>query len=198
VDADSAMMLLPGERAGVRFSLPIDTARARARVVVRDPAGAALPFGIVREDAGTVRLDVTAPRFEVMVGDASGRFRVATGEDLGGIAGSVAAEGRPTVVEIIPEAGTRGARRTVRPGSDGTFLVGGLAPGSYHLRAWIDDDADGTWDAGSIAPYDPPEPMGWLTTSVRVRARWDTDLGAVTVENGTAVAAGLADERIQE
>jgi hypothetical protein len=48
----------------------------------------------------------------------------------------------------------------------------------------LDRDGDGAWDGGRLAPYAPPEPLRWLPEPVRVRARWETEVEPVRIEDG--------------
>ena len=199
--ADSALVLRPGERPGVRFTLPLTTDEARARIAVRDPAGAALPYTLENTDAVTLRLLVEAPRFSVAVavGDTTRTRRfVQPGPDaLGAVLGRVEGLDGTVVLEAIPDGPVVRGRPSfiARTGPDGTFSFPTLPPGPYRLRLFADRDGDGAWDGGTLAPYAPPEPLAWLRSTFRVRPRWDTDLGTLRLAAGEAVADGLEEGR---
>jgi len=188
VAADSTYLLVPGEQPGVRFSRAVDTLAARGRLAVRDASGATAAFRVSRADASSVQLEIGAVEYVVTVGSAERHYRAATSDDLGAIVGRVAGAGADGIVEVVAEGAGRRVRRTVRTDVAGAFAHRGLPPGAYRLRVMIDRDGDATWDGGRLAPYASPEPMGWLPGTVRVRARWDTDLGAITLGGGTASA----------
>ncbi len=58
----------------------------------------------------------------------------------------------------------------------------------------MDSDGDGAWDGGRLVPYVLPEAVGWLPDPVRVRARWETDLGTMRIEAGFVSAEGAEPE----
>lgn len=77
------------------------------------------------------------------------------------------------VVEIIPvQAAVPIERRTATADTVGTFLFEGLPDGSYRFRAFLDRNGNGTWDAGSLIPYQAPEPIAWSLTPLETRPRW--------------------------
>jgi len=85
------------------------------------------------------------------------------------------AEG-PVIVEVFDRASSGGP---IARGSSETasVLIDGLPGGlSARLRAWVDLDGNGRWDPGSLSPYQPSEPIGWIESDEPVRARWDTVL----------------------
>jgi hypothetical protein len=186
--------LLPDERAGVRFSRPIAPAAAAARVAVVDEAGSTVPFSLEVETGTTLVVETNARAFRVQVDDTTSarRFRVASADELGGIAGRVVDNhGGIAVIDVSLEGGVRRLERTVRADADGAFALSGLPAGSYRVRVHIDMDGGARWDGGSLFPYVAPEPVGWLPGPVRVRARWVTDLGNVRLDGGIAMADGI-------
>lgn len=182
VSADSAQTLRPDERAGVRFTLPLDSAAVRARVRVRNPAGAVVPYVLIPDADGlTYRLRLPLRAFTVAVQDGDStrarRFATPAPDALGGIVGRVGADG-PVLVEAYPEGGSPFVARVE---ASGAFVLQNLPPGAYRLRVVLDRNGNGRWDGGRLAPYAPPEPLRWLPEPVRVRARWDQDVGTVEV-----------------
>ena len=178
--ADSAV-LGRGVRPGVRFTSPpgavLDAVEVRSN-------GGALDVPFVTRDGVTFVPDSTARlpgRFTLTapVGDstASQRFVLPDARDLGAIVGRVEADG-PVRVEVRPEAG---APVVVTADADGAFVADGLLPGPYTLRIWADRDGDGRWSGGQLTPFEPPEPLVFLSQPVQVRARWETEIAPVTL-----------------
>lgn len=59
----------------------------------------------------------------------------------------------------------------------GSFRVRGLPDGlRVTLRAFLDVNENGTWDAGTPVPFEPPEPVTWMISTESIRARWETAL----------------------
>jgi hypothetical protein len=191
--ADSVFLLQPDARPGVRFSQPLDSLALRARVAVRGPEGP-LPFAVETDDGVSYRLRLDgAPRsFRVEVaGPASGvqgpdtvfvrRYARPGPDALGAILGRAGApEGGTVLVEAHPASGLP---FTTTAGPDGAFALRDFPSGDYRLRLVLDRDGDGAWDGGRLAPYVPPEPLRWLTAPVRVRARWETEVEPVRMED---------------
>ncbi|MFO7768677.1 MAG: Ig-like domain-containing protein, partial [bacterium] len=76
----------------------------------------------------------------------------------------------PARYRLVLEGSTPGApRRTlmVREGP-GRFQSPELPVGEYILWGWHDADGDGTWDAGSVDPFEPSEVMNAITDSLYV------------------------------
>lgn len=83
----------------------------------------------------------------------------------------------PLIVEAYPvDVSVTVPTYTVTADSSGTFIFPGLPAGTYRVRAFADEDRNGSWSPGSIVPYLPPEGVAWHTEPVRVRSRWETAL----------------------
>ncbi|MEM1117293.1 MAG: Ig-like domain-containing protein [Bacteroidota bacterium] len=174
-EADSVVMLAPGQRPALRFAAPPADLAAR----VTSPAGAVFDT----DDGVTyrLRLDGLSEVFELAVRDGDSTFmrRVEQlGDDqTGGLVGTVEADSGAVFVEVRPEV--EGDAVTASVGADGTFAVSGLAPGIYLVRVVGDRNGNGRWDGGALVPYAPPEPLRILPEAVTVRARWDTEIDPV-------------------
>jgi hypothetical protein len=198
----SALALAPGQSAAVTFNrpLPDDSAATRRLLSARDTTtGSALRYRLGTRDGTTYRLRFAPPLDSGQVArlrvDAR-RLRPPTDttyirlvrrlspEALGAVSGAVqvasdssAADttGAPVRVELYAAERTRGAPlRTARPDSSGRFVFKNLPEASYRFRAFLDRDADSTWDAGQLAPYRPAEPLAWSRSLVEARPRWET------------------------
>ncbi|MFN3597402.1 MAG: Ig-like domain-containing protein [Rubricoccaceae bacterium] len=182
---DSVAVLRPDAAPGVRFERP-PGAPLLARAVLAGPDGAPLEAPPRTPDGVTFFFDVPPTpgraftlRVPVPGTDsvAAQRFTYPAADALGSLTGTVPdAAGRPVIVEAYPDAGL--PYRT-RVGPDGRFRLDTLPPGAYRLRLFADLDGDGTWSGGSLVPYAPPEPLRFAEEPVRVRARWETDAGAL-------------------
>jgi hypothetical protein len=152
--------LAPGQVArlrvdGRRFDLPADTVYTRLLRRLPDEA-----LGAV---SGVVRIVREQAASDTSAADTSGTSPVfvelyAAGEAAEGAAGEA----------------VQAPLRTTRAGSDGRFLFENLPEANYRFRAFLDRDADGQWDLGSLAPYRPPEPLAWSRRPVESRPRWET------------------------
>ncbi len=182
--------LLPSERPTIRFDSPVTTDEIRARVSVTDSSGTGLEFTSTTSNGVAHVLTVPAASngipFSVNVATGiadstdTANFVYLTSRQLGGIAGSIVGQQRPIRVEAF-----RGADRTATVSSavepDGRFGIQMLPEGSYRLRIFADDNRNNIWDGGNLIPFVPAEPITWPSDSLRVRARWDTDVDTLRV-----------------
>lgn len=187
-------------RPALRFSRPVDTSRLADQTAVLDSAGgviqgrwtttdgtryrfeptrsAALAGRIVlRLDDGfpgrdTERTDTLTYLPNSIYGRLSGRIDSAE-------AGPVRLRIRSSTGENEPGVGSFDTR--VSTDSTGAFAFERVPEGTYRLRYFRDLVPDATWNGGTLRPYQPPEPVGW-TDSVRVRARWDTELEGIRLD----------------
>ena len=180
---DSVTVLRPGAVPAVRFSSPPADPAARLALTA---SGGPVPVAFASADGVTLRpvlADSAAlpPRFTLSVATpdttVQRRYAVAGERETGALVGRVTADG-PARVEARPASGDP---VTVRVGADGAYTVGGLLPGPYTLRVWVDRDGDGRWSGGAVAPYVAPEPLRLVTEPVQVRARWETEVPPITL-----------------
>ena len=173
--------LRPGERAGVRFSRPLPDSLLEGLVVAVAPDSTETPLVLTPLDGtaytfpieDSLRVRVHAERLGE-AGPAERPFTRLGARELGGIAGTVAA---PDALRVVVEArGAGGFLARTQPDGGGHFLLPGLAPGAYQIRAFEDANGDGRWNAAHLAPYRPAERVRWAAEPVTVRARWDNEL----------------------
>ncbi|HYE95676.1 MAG TPA: Ig-like domain-containing protein [Rubricoccaceae bacterium] len=182
--ADTVVMLRPDEAPAVRFSEPPPGLASFVYVAVTDSTR--LPYTPETDDGVTYRLRLTErpPRFTVTVrlpdSTFTRRFAYPRPDDLGAILGTVqGSPGGPVLVEAHPESGDP---FTARMDERGGFALRDLPPGTYRLRLVLDRNGNGRWDGGALVPYVPPEPLRWLPEPARVRARWETEVEPVRIE----------------
>ncbi|CAN5581530.1 hypothetical protein BH23BAC4_BH23BAC4_06630 [soil metagenome] len=192
--AADTVALRMGAAPLVRFDIPLDSVMVSERIQVVDAEERSLPASFTRPDTGIVRITVPASipaggRFQVRVREPDTThvqyFRAPDPATAGEIAGTVPSfDGRErVVVEAIATEQPDRPRFTALV-SNGRFEIRGLPAGSYRLRAFVDEDENGTWSGGRLFPYLAPEPLILHPQPVRVRARWETE-----VVLGTAGAA---------
>ncbi|MBT3253664.1 MAG: Ig-like domain-containing protein [Candidatus Marinimicrobia bacterium] len=63
----------------------------------------------------------------------------------------------------------------LRPGE--VITMEGLPARSYALVAYIDENGDGRYQSGGLGPAAKSEPFWFYPDEIKVRARWETDLG---------------------
>ncbi|MEM6289587.1 MAG: carboxypeptidase-like regulatory domain-containing protein, partial [Bacteroidota bacterium] len=182
--ADSARTLRPDQRAGVRFSLPPDSARLGGVVVTS--GGEPIPFTTraTTDGLGTeVEIDGEVRTFSLGVPVADSvqtrRYRRPSPSETGELAGRVTGADSPVIVEAVPASGE--PFRTMTD-STGAFRLDGLPPGDYRLRFVVDTDGSGAWSGGSLAPYSPPERISFGRDAQTVRARFETDVGEIALD----------------
>lgn len=182
--APEADALAPTQRPVLRFSEPADSVALAARVAVTDTAGAALPFEIAPEDGARYRLRVeTEQPFVVAVAEGDSAvtrtFRPLARAQLGDLAGVIVAPSDSVIVEAV-------GPQTYRAEADatGAFTLAGLPEAEYRLRFFVDENGNGRWDGGHLAPYAPPEPLGFAPAPWRVRPRWETVVDTLRIVSG--------------
>ncbi|NNF04038.1 MAG: hypothetical protein HKN17_06190, partial [Rhodothermales bacterium] len=188
VGVDRRVTIWPGDSGGVRFDIPVPGAVQDGLLTARDTSGLDL----------TNRLRYAAPNlwvfddsllgvpFELTATSADSslavRYERAGASGTGELSGVVDVRPpAPAGARVVIEAYRSGVSSTspIRSVtvSGGPFVIRGL-PGGLRvtLRAFLDTNGNGTWDAGLPVPFTAPEPVTWLNAPEPVRARWETSL----------------------
>ena len=189
------IILGPSERAGFKLSVPADSAGVAARVSVTDTAGAPVNFSLRSPNRVDYFVEMPDSRdgepfiVRYRVRDAADpdslvqqHFRALTERDLGSISGILS--GYPDTSRVIVEArerGDRAVRASTAAAADGRFDLTRLPSGVYTLRLYRDDNRNSRWDPGIITPYQRAEPIFWTPDSLRVRARWETEMDTLRI-----------------
>ena len=63
----------------------------------------------------------------------------------------------------------------LKPGE--VITMEGLPARSYALVAFVDENGDGRYQSGGLGPASKSEPYWFYPDEIKVRARWETDLG---------------------
>jgi len=200
-DSTGADPLVPVDTLAVRFNQPLDSTQVRRVLAVADTTGAARRFTTRTSDGVTYRLHLDPPLEAGQFADVQVRQQPLTGRDtvrtrrvrrvtrraLGDLEGTTdvpeglrsdSAATRVVVEALAVESTipTPPRRLTTAPGS--TFVVRSLPEGTFRFRAFLDRNGNGRWDAGTLRPYRPPEPITWSDAPTESRPRWTNVLGS--------------------
>jgi hypothetical protein len=106
------------------------------------------------------------------------RFRVTGRSEEGSLFGRLRATTYPTVVRGR-SLDTSSERRVRVAARDSVFVIERLQAGRYAIDAFGDLDEDSVWDAGTVSPFQPAEPVTAWVDTVEVPARWESALERV-------------------
>ncbi len=71
----------------------------------------------------------------------------------------------------------RGINRSFKLKPGIPHLVDQLPAQKYFLSAYVDQDGNGRYTSGGLGPVSGSEPFWFYPSEIRIRARWETDLG---------------------
>ncbi|MDE7377183.1 MAG: Ig-like domain-containing protein [Muribaculaceae bacterium] len=111
-------------------------------------------------------------------------FTVRTLEEYSNLTFSIAGlDTLPAVVELLNKSD---AVIATAPVVNGRAVFRYLNPGQVYARLYIDANANGKWDPGSIADWRQPEEVYYFDKKINLRANWDVtqdwDIYAVPVD----------------
>lgn len=195
--ADSATRVPLAERIEYRFSEALDTAGVEQAFRVHAGDGQPLPGTVSWPDAATFlfvpgrRLDgasaYTVSLDPAMVRDMRGNplsdtmtstfFTTLDPEALGSLSGSISDEETTASGELYVTADQVEDRRvtyTATVPGPGPYALGDLLPGRYVVRAFRDEDGNGSFTSGRPRPVVFSERFSWYPDTVEVRSRWET------------------------
>lgn len=189
------------ERFGIRLSSPA----ARLQISISDTTGAAVDLTINRLDPTYFeigqgqRSTQDAPFLVEVEGlqpdtTISGLFQFASSRLSGALVLETKNASGLIVVEVFRRDRDTLPVMTISS-QDPSITLDGL-PGGFRarLRVYVDLDDSGRWNAGSLRPFQPSEPVGWVVADEPVRARWDTVLPD-TLDLGTLPADSAAEKK---
>ncbi len=185
-DSAAAMNLAPYEVPRITFSEPPGDAVLEDLLSARDSVGT--PHGVraVTTDGTSYTLifepplEAGVPRTMVVRMPSPSestqlwehQFDRLGNSELGSLSGIVQPVHPHTIIEL--RSTERRLLMSTTPDSVGTFTFDGLPLGEFHIRAFIDVNANGGWDGGRLLPFVQPEPIVLLRGLEQVRPRWDT------------------------
>ena len=102
----------------------------------------------------------------------SGKLQSVPGDSLGSI--RIEQQGTAPLHCTVQGAGIE-RQVLLEPGMP--LVIGELPAGRYHLLAYIDENGDGRYNSGGLGPMAAAETFFIYPDRIRVRARWETDLG---------------------
>ena len=178
--SDAEVDLSPRDPIALEFNQPVADTLMQQVTQVTDSLGQPVPFSVRSESGSVYYLDVDSDvsafvvaRIELGNATYEQTFRRLSEHDLGSLSGAVLPGGPHVVVELYPETANK-PYDSVHPDSAGAFGFVGLTEETYLIRAFLDHNGNGRWDAGTVWPYAPAEPISWLAEPLTVRPRWDT------------------------
>ena len=72
---------------------------------------------------------------------------------------------------------SKGVKREFKLRPTIPYLITDLVPQEYFLSAYIDKNGDSRYSSGGLEPADKAESFWVYPSEIKVRARWETDLG---------------------
>lgn len=112
------------------------------------------------------------------------KFSFKQAEDYGAIRGTVTTEYPSYTIQLLNQQ-----YEVIREEKNASrFAFEMVPPGKYQIRVLIDEDNDGTWEAGSVLNNEEPEPVYFYTDEeiIDLRANWErSDLNLIIGELST-------------
>ena len=90
--------------------------------------------------------------------------------DFGTLFVSVGHETDSVVVELLNGSGKPTKRQLAKDGRADFYFI---TPGTYYLRAFIDQNGNGIWDPGDYDTHLAPEPVYYNPTAIPIKADWE-------------------------
>lgn len=192
--AGDSISLPRGVEPGVRFNAPPGEELLRSAVAVADTVRRIRSYAVTSSDGTAYEI---LPDPELQPGDAievavdlallagpdsvlRRTYQRLSPDDAGEISGvveTISSDGPSIVVQLIPvDVPVETPEYQVEVDLNGAFAFRNLPAGTFRLRAFVDENANGKWDPGLLTPYRPAERIVWRAEPVRVRARWETAL----------------------
>jgi hypothetical protein len=179
----------------IRFDEAVQLRDPNGAVAMRDTAGPRVLFRLQRTGParfvaspvdsliGVSRaiLEIDLGRFTDLAGnhrDSIMRLPVAVAQSRqpGSLQGTLADSSDPNASHVVIARMTAtGATFMKRGVRNGAWEFPSIPEGEYEVSAFRDNDNNGQYDYGSIAPYRPAEAFTLFRGTVRVRPRWVTN-----------------------
>lgn len=104
-------------------------------------------------------------------------YVTATPDSFGQVLGKIVNVPNENVKVVIKAKDTDEISQKIN--SDGSFQVDRLFPGVYNLWAFHDKNNNDKYDGGNIRSFDFAESIVIYPDTIKVRARWETDIGVL-------------------
>jgi hypothetical protein len=110
-------------------------------------------------------------------------FRLPPADTVGSVTVTTDSGQTNNMIGMLTQYGRGGDTYKGRFDSQGKLTLNSIMPGVYRFEFFADSDSNGEWSPGAISPFNPAERFSFLADSVKVRSRWSTDIGAVSLPN---------------
>jgi hypothetical protein len=108
-------------------------------------------------------------------------FRLAPADTVGTAAAEIANKNTAPIIGILTQWGSRNVVYKSNPSKSVEIKWASIFPGDYRLEFFEDTDGNGEWSPGIVSPFKPAERFSFLPDTLKVRSRWVTDIGAVSL-----------------
>lgn len=178
--SESVIALGPHDYAGLRFNQPVADSVMFQIVQVTDSLGNGLAFGFGSDNGTLYTMDaIRSPGDHAIIkvglpgASFEQAFRRLTERELGSLSGFVVPGGDRVRIELLSETTGR-LYASEQPDDSGAYVFEGLPEEAFMIRAFIDRNGNGRWDAGTVHTYMAREPISWVSEPRTVRPRWDS------------------------
>jgi hypothetical protein len=108
-------------------------------------------------------------------------FRLPPADTVGSMAASLESGQTGNIIGMLSRYSREGDTYKGHFDSQGKLMLNSIMPGVYRFEFFADSDSNDEWSAGTISPFMPAERFSFLADSIKVRSRWNTDIGAVAL-----------------
>lgn len=110
-------------------------------------------------------------------------FRLPPEDTIGAVLAEIDAVEPDLYIATLVPVGPGDNKYTARFNQSGRMKMAAVLPGSYLLEFYEDIDNNNGWTAGEIFPFRLAEPFAFLPDTIRVRSRWETNIGVISLPN---------------
>ena len=102
-------------------------------------------------------------------------FTVASLEDYSNLSFTLPGTDSVQVVVELLNTSDEPVARTVKPVGSEVAVFRFLQPGQYYARLFVDANANGKWDTGSIESWTLPEDVYYFAKKLNLKKNWDVE-----------------------
>ncbi len=110
-------------------------------------------------------------------------FRLPPEDTVGNVAATLEQGQMGNIVGILTEYGKAESAYKGHFNKAGELSIQSVLPGVYRFEYFDDADSNGIWSPGVVMPFKPSERFAFLADTVKVRSRWTTEIGSVSLPN---------------